>query len=257
MHCSPGVPRGTTCARRGVDDLDLQRAGARGRRSRRASRAGRRASSASRRGDVSVMPQTMVTSPMCIRVCTCFITSTGHGAPAMIPVRSDDRSNSREPRVIQLRDEHRRHAVERRAALGLHRFEHRERRRTIRRARRCTRRGSCSRGCRAPCRSSGRTAPGRTRGRARCSASAAAGEVGVVEDVVVRERRALREPGRAGRVLDVDRVVELQRRSRRRRAARRSRCARRRRGARPSRESSTSASRSCGQRSRTSARIAR
>ena len=31
---------------------------------------------------------------MCIRVCTCLITSTGHGEPAMMPVRSDEKSNS-------------------------------------------------------------------------------------------------------------------------------------------------------------------
>ena len=36
----------------------------------------------------------MVTSSMCIRSMTCFMTSIGHGEPAMIPVRSDDRSNS-------------------------------------------------------------------------------------------------------------------------------------------------------------------
>ncbi len=34
----------------------------------------------------------MATSRMCIRLCTCFITSTGHGAPAMMPVRSVERS---------------------------------------------------------------------------------------------------------------------------------------------------------------------
>jgi hypothetical protein len=34
----------------------------------------------------------MVTSVIPIRSTTCFITSTGHGEPAMIPVRSDDRS---------------------------------------------------------------------------------------------------------------------------------------------------------------------
>ena len=39
-----------------------------------------------------------------------------------------------------------------------------------------------------------------------------ADEVAVVEDVVVRERGALGEAGRARRVLDVDRVVELERR---------------------------------------------
>ena len=35
----------------------------------------------------------MVTSCMCICCCTRFITSIGHGAPAMMPVRSDVRSN--------------------------------------------------------------------------------------------------------------------------------------------------------------------
>ena len=39
-----------------------------------------------------------------------------------------------------------------------------------------------------------------------------ADEVAVVEHVVVRQRRALGEPGRARGVLDVDRVVELERR---------------------------------------------
>jgi hypothetical protein len=34
----------------------------------------------------------MVTSVMCISLTTRFITSTGHGDPAMIPVRSVDRS---------------------------------------------------------------------------------------------------------------------------------------------------------------------
>ncbi len=44
-------------------------------------------------GDVSVMPYAIVTSRMCIRWITCFITSTGHGAPPMTPVRSEERSN--------------------------------------------------------------------------------------------------------------------------------------------------------------------
>ena len=42
-----------------------------------------------------------------------------------MPVRSDERSNSREARVLELGDEHRRHAVQGRAALGLDRLEHR------------------------------------------------------------------------------------------------------------------------------------
>jgi len=36
----------------------------------------------------------MVTSVMCMRDWTAFITSTGQGAPAMMPVRSVERSNS-------------------------------------------------------------------------------------------------------------------------------------------------------------------
>ena len=108
---------------------------------------------------------------MCMSVRTFFIVSIGHGEPAMMPVRSVDRSNSREARVLELGDEHRRHAVERRAALGLRPPRARRAGRTPRRGRRRTRRASCRRGCRSPCRSSGRTAPARTRGRPPCSAS--------------------------------------------------------------------------------------
>jgi len=45
-------------------------------------------------GEVSVMPQMMVTSSMCIFERTFFITSTGQGAPPIIPVRRLDRSSS-------------------------------------------------------------------------------------------------------------------------------------------------------------------
>ena len=48
-----------------------------------------------------------------------FISSAGHGAPAMMPVRKEDRSRSAKPGVIELGDEHGGHAVQRRAALGL------------------------------------------------------------------------------------------------------------------------------------------
>ena len=41
-------------------------------------------------------------------------------------------------------------------------------------------------------------------------AEALADEEAVVDEVVVRQRRALGEAGRAGGVLDVDRVVELE-----------------------------------------------
>ena len=127
----------------------------------------------------------------------------------MIPVRRIVRSNEREVGVRELGDEHRRHAVERRAALLLHRLERRAR-------------------------LEGR-APGDHAGAVGDAAEVAhdhaeavverhgdadavvlrvaaqlADEEPVVEDVVVAERRALGEAGGAARVLDVDRVVELQ-----------------------------------------------
>ena len=40
------------------------------------------------------MPYAIVTASMCMSETQRFITSTGHGAPAMIPVRNDDRSNA-------------------------------------------------------------------------------------------------------------------------------------------------------------------
>ena len=43
-------------------------------------------------GDDSVCPYTMVISGMCMRFTTRLITSMGHGAPAITPVRSEVRS---------------------------------------------------------------------------------------------------------------------------------------------------------------------
>ena len=43
-------------------------------------------------GEVSVIPYEMATSARCISLMHRFITSTGHGEPAMIPVRSEVRS---------------------------------------------------------------------------------------------------------------------------------------------------------------------
>ena len=61
----------------------------------------------------------MVTSVMPISVMTRFITSTGHGEPAMTPVRRLDRSKLGEARVGQLGDEHGRHSIQDGAALLL------------------------------------------------------------------------------------------------------------------------------------------
>jgi hypothetical protein len=56
---------------------------------------------------------------------TRFITSMGHGLPAMMPVRRLDRSKRRSP-VVELGDEHGRHAVAGGAFLG-HRLQHGQR----------------------------------------------------------------------------------------------------------------------------------
>ena len=55
------------------------------------------------------------------------ITSIGQGDPAMMPVRSDDRSKLREIGMVEFGDKHRRHAVKRRATLGFDRLQRRQR----------------------------------------------------------------------------------------------------------------------------------
>ena len=60
---------------------------------------------------------------MCISVITRLITSTGHGAPAIIPVRRLVRSKSLEFRCRQLRDEHGGHAIKRCGAFRLYRLQ--------------------------------------------------------------------------------------------------------------------------------------
>ena len=67
----------------------------------------------------------MVTSDMCMSDTTCFITSIGHGAPAMMPVLSDVRSKRLEIGMAEQRDEHGRHAVEAGASLAGHRLQRR------------------------------------------------------------------------------------------------------------------------------------
>ena len=69
----------------------------------------------------------MVISRMCMSSMQRFITSIGQGEPAMMPVRSDERSKRLKSGWLELGDEHGRHAVERGAALGLDRLQHRQR----------------------------------------------------------------------------------------------------------------------------------
>src|SRR5579872_5814252 len=117
----------------------------------------------------------------------------------------------RELRVLQLRDEHRGNAVQRCAALRLHGLEDRER---IKRLRRNDHARPVSRARQVP-EHHAETVVERHRNADAVPFGVPQGladEEAVVEDVVVREGRPLGKPGRAGRVLNVDRVVELQRR---------------------------------------------
>jgi hypothetical protein len=93
MHCSPGVPCGSVSPVAGSITLISTWGCGRPTVVTRLS-TGSSGDVWVASGDVSVMPQPIVTSVMCILVMTWFIVSTGHGAPAMIPVRSVERSNS-------------------------------------------------------------------------------------------------------------------------------------------------------------------
>ena len=112
----------------------------------------------------------------------------GHDAGAQR--REVEPANSR---VVELGDEHRRHAVEPGAALVLRPPAARRAGRTPRRDRPWSRRGPGRPGRPSPCRSSGRAARGCTAGRRR-QAHRVADEVAVVEDVAVGQRRALGQP---------------------------------------------------------------
>ena len=145
---------------------------------------------------------------------TRFMISIGQGEPAMMPVRSEERSQRRERRVLQLGDEHRGHAVERRAPLVVHRLQHGQRVERV--AREHHRRD--------PMRHAGQHAQDHAEAVVERHRDADAVRLGephrladeepVVQDVVVRERGALRRARRAAGELDVDRVVALQDRRR-------------------------------------------
>ena len=128
-----------------------------------------------------------------------------------MPVRSDDRSNFAKFGMIELGDEHGRHAVQRRAFLPLDGLQRRQRIEALAgidhgRAERDARRD-----CPSPCRSNDRAAPECRCGRASVRRIARPTKIAVVEDVVVRQRHALGRAGGAAGELDVDGIVELQR----------------------------------------------
>ncbi len=113
--------------------------------------------------------------------------------------------------MVELADEHRRHAVERGAALGLDRVEHclgLERLGGQHDARSVRGRGEVPHDHAEAVVVGDRHADAVVLG----DRAALADEEAVVEDVVVAERRALRKAGRPARVLDVDRVRRVQRR---------------------------------------------
>ena len=137
------------------------------------------------------------------------ITSIGHGAPAMMPVRSDCQVEARKLRMLQFGDEHRRHAIERRALLLLHRRQRHQRIEALAgKDHRCAmRHGREVAHHHAEAvierhRDAHPVVLGQRHG--------AADEIAVVENVVVRQRHALRRAGGAAGELDVDRIVELQ-----------------------------------------------
>ena len=126
--------------------------------------------------------------------------------------------------MLELGDEHRRHAVDRRAPVRLDRAQ---RRFGVERFG-----GNDHRGAVRHRREVAQHAAEAVIERHRHADAVVVGvsqhladEEAVVQDVVMRERGALREAGRAGRVLDVDRIVELKQRFARCQIGRRARSA--------------------------------
>ena len=118
------------------------------------------------------------------------ITAIGHGDPAIIPVRNDDRSNSPK-RGCQLGDEHRRHAGRHGAPLARDGLQHGQRLERL-----------AERTLAAPCVSAGKHRPFRNSDIAARNAYTVIGgepqafsnKKAIVHDVEMRERRALAFP---------------------------------------------------------------
>ena len=141
---------------------------------------------------------------------TRFMTSTGQGAPAMIPGAQRRDVELLELGVIEERDEHRRHAVQGRAAFRLHRFEHRLR---IEALSRIDHRGAMRDAGEVPEHHAEAVIERHRNAQAIGfrEAHRLPDEETVVQDVVVRQRCTFGRAGRARRELDIDRVVELKR----------------------------------------------
>ena len=127
----------------------------------------------------------------------------------MMPVRKRRQVEARKFRMLQFGDEHGRHAIERRALLLLHRRQRDERIEALARKDH----GRAVRHRREVAHHHAEAVIERHRDAHPVllgQRHRAADEVAVVEDVVVRQRHALRRAGGAAGELDVDRIVELQ-----------------------------------------------
>ncbi len=152
------------------------------------------------------MPQTIVTPSMCIRSRTLLHDLDRAGRAAHHPRPQAGEVEAPELGLLELGDEHGRHAVERGAALVLDRLEHGaglERLAGDDQARTVHHAGEAAEHhAEAVVERHRHAHPVELR-----VVQYAAREVGVVDDVVVRERRALGEARGARRVLDVDGLI--------------------------------------------------
>ena len=133
------------------------------------------------------------------------ISGSGHKAPAMMPVRSGRGVESSEVGMLELGEEHRRHAVERGALLAIDDFEDargiEEFERTQTGAVRVGREDA------EHAAEAMKQRHAQAESIRRRVAEPLADPVAVVDDVAAREHDALGEAGRARRVLHVDHVV--------------------------------------------------
>ncbi len=146
---------------------------------------------------------------MCISSMTRRISGSGQSEPAMTPVLSDVRSNVPEVRVLELGQEHRRHAVQRRASLAMDGLEHAPRIEGFDRTQAGAVRVRAKHADHAAETVEQRHAQAQPVGGGQ--ADSGAERLAVVDDVAAGEHHAFREPGGSRRVLHVDHVVDADR----------------------------------------------